>query len=84
MNVFCLVPSRDGTSQVLYEGSSQWPAMEAGYLRRANALEAKNGYSIWVVFDRMGRPFSGESPEAALDAFVQRPIDRCARLLPHH
>lgn len=76
MNVFCLVPSRDGTSHTVYAGNPKWPAVEDGYLRPAYPQETENGQSTWIVFDRMGRPFTGESPEAALDTFALRPIYR--------
>lgn len=71
MTLYCLKPRQDGASHVIYEGNPAWPAVEIGFLRRTYPVEAETG---WIVFDRQCRAFAGGSPEAALEAFANRPF----------
>ena len=74
MKIYCLKPEPAGQS--LYEGNPNWSAIPVGYLRRAFEYERRQGYGAWIVFDRLERPFSGDSPEAAIEVFDSRPKTR--------
>lgn len=77
MKPYCLVPQRDGVSHDIYEGNPAWPAIPVGYLRPAYGRErALSGRAAYIVFDQALRPFDGDSPEAALEAFAGRRIYR--------
>ncbi|WP_110633467.1 hypothetical protein [Salinicola salarius] len=76
MQPYCLQPGSAGDSHSVYEGASAWPACPIGYLRLAYDMERDHGHGPWIVFDTLGRPFSGDSPEKALDAFATRPMTR--------
>lgn len=72
MKIYCLKSEPAGHS--LYEGNPGWSSHSVGYLRRAFEYERRLGYGAWIVFDRLERPFSGDSPEAAIEAFDCRPM----------
>lgn len=76
MKPYCLKPEHSGYSHSVYEGNPAWPAISVGYLRPAYDIERDHSHGPWIVFDRLQRPFSGDSPEAALEAFASRPVTR--------
>lgn len=76
MKPYCLQISANGKSHSVYEGASAWPACPIGHLRQAYDVERKDGHGPWIVFDTQDRPFSGDSPEKALDAFATRSMTR--------
>ena len=76
MKPYCIQPGTAGDSHSVYEGNPAWPACPVGHLRPAFDIELDHGQGPWIVFDTLGRPFSGDSPEAALEAFAARPMTR--------
>ncbi len=80
MRLYCLVTKYHEHAQeayrvsyAIYEGNPKWPACSIGEIRRAYSVEVDDGHAEWIAFDRQSRPFSGETPEAALEAFADRP-----------
>lgn len=83
MRLYCLVTKYHEHAQeayrvsyAIYEGNPKWPACSIGEIRRAYPVEIDAGHAEWIAFDRQSRPFSGETPEAALEAFAHRPCYR--------
>lgn len=76
MKPYCLQPRATDEAHSVYEGSCAWSACPIGHLRLAHDIEREHGHGPWIMFDTLGRPFSGGSAEKALDAFANRPMTR--------